>query len=239
MARARESIEEALCGESCENSVRIDSSRVGVSDKTGLDRGGKTLGPRAILQEIARVDAALADSGRQRDELRAALESLRAELGVPNPPLLSSAPPIAMPDAKAPHTPADKVRLFRSLFRGRADIFPVRFVSNKTNRPGYAPACSNKWQPGLCLLKTGGKCSDCLNQATPAVRPSTAREDPICAALRPVQSVAAGNTRIWHLIHCSISILGARTAALPASWRTRWLNRERPSRSRSSNARLP
>jgi hypothetical protein len=63
------------------------------------------------------------------------------------------------------HTAADKVNLFRSLFRGRMDIFPLRFVSKKTGRPGYAPACSNKWEPGLCLLKTGGKCSDCLNQA--------------------------------------------------------------------------
>jgi superfamily II DNA or RNA helicase len=41
----------------------------------------------------------------------------------------------------------------------------MRFVSRKTSRAGYAPACSNKWQPGLCLLKSGGKCSDCENQA--------------------------------------------------------------------------
>lgn len=115
----------------------------------------------AILREIARVDAALAESERQRDEMRACLEGLRAELAVPT----SSKPPIVVADARAPQTPADKVRLFRSLFRGRADIFPVRFVSRKTDRPGFAPACSNKWQPGLCLLRTGGKCSDCLNQA--------------------------------------------------------------------------
>jgi hypothetical protein len=24
---------------------------------------------------------------------------------------------------------------------------------------------ANKWQPGLCLLKSGGKCTDCANQA--------------------------------------------------------------------------
>jgi hypothetical protein len=66
---------------------------------------------------------------------------------------------------KALHTPADKVKLFRSLFRGRTDVFPIRFVSKKTGKPGYAPACSNKWERGLCLLKTGGKCSDCVHQA--------------------------------------------------------------------------
>jgi hypothetical protein len=68
-------------------------------------------------------------------------------------------------DTWAPHTPADKVKLFRSLFRGRTDVFPVRFVSRKTGRAGYAPACSNKWLPEICLLKAGGKCSDCSNQA--------------------------------------------------------------------------
>ena len=46
MARARESIEEALCRESRKDSVRINSSRLGVPDKTRLDRGGETLGCR-------------------------------------------------------------------------------------------------------------------------------------------------------------------------------------------------
>jgi hypothetical protein len=57
------------------------------------------------------------------------------------------------------------VNLFRSLFRGRPDVFPVRFVSKKTAKAGYAPACSNKWEPGLCVLKARGKCSDCTSQA--------------------------------------------------------------------------
>ncbi|MGH8864540.1 MAG: TOTE conflict system archaeo-eukaryotic primase domain-containing protein, partial [Burkholderiales bacterium] len=67
--------------------------------------------------------------------------------------------------SQVPQTHAEKVALFRSLFRGRADVFPVRFVSRKTGRAGYAPACSNKWEPQLCLLRTGGRCSDCVNQA--------------------------------------------------------------------------
>jgi hypothetical protein len=68
-----------------------------------------------------------------------------------------------------PNTPSGKVQLFRSLFRGRTDIFPTRFVTRKTGNPGYASACSNKWESGLCLLKTGGKCTDCVNQAFVAV----------------------------------------------------------------------
>lgn len=118
----------------------------------------------AILQEIACEDSRLAELERARDEARARIELLRSEL--------ASAPTAAKPhqlppagDRIAVHTPADKVKLFRSLFQGRADIFPIRFESKKTGKPGYAPACSNKWEPGLCLLKTGGKCSDCLDQA--------------------------------------------------------------------------
>ena len=38
-------------------------------------------------------------------------------------------------------------------------------MSRKRGKPGYAPACSNKWEPGLCVLKAGGKCSDCTSQA--------------------------------------------------------------------------
>jgi hypothetical protein len=73
--------------------------------------------------------------------------------------------PIVAPTATAPQSPIEKVKLFRQIFRGREDLYPTRFVSKKTGKPGYTPACSNKWEPGLCALKTGGKCSDCTNQA--------------------------------------------------------------------------
>jgi len=118
-----------------------------------------------ILQELVREEARLAESERRREEARAKIESLRSELGaasLPAPLVLRL--PIAN-SGIAPQTPADKVKLFRSLFRGRADVFPTRFVSKKTGKAGYAPACSNKWEPVLCVLKTGGRCSDCTHQA--------------------------------------------------------------------------
>ena len=37
-----------------------------------------------------------------------------------------------------------RVSLFRSLFRGREDVFALRFVS-KTGKSGYQPVCSNRW----------------------------------------------------------------------------------------------
>ena len=66
--------------------------------------------------------------------------------------------------AKGPQTPADKVKLFRQLFRGRPDLYPTRFVSKKTGKGGYAPACSNKFVPGVCELPKV-KCGDCTKQA--------------------------------------------------------------------------
>ncbi len=57
----------------------------------------------------------------------------------------------------------EKVALFRKLFRGRSDVFPVRWESGK-GRSGYAPACSNEWKPGVCE-KPRIKCGECPNRA--------------------------------------------------------------------------
>src|SRR5437667_12747171 len=44
------------------------------------------------------------------------------------------------------HSTADaKIALFRSLFRGRDDVYPRRFESRKTGKSGYVPACANEW----------------------------------------------------------------------------------------------
>lgn len=55
--------------------------------------------------------------------------------------------------------PSQKVALFRSLFRGRTDVYPLRWESAK-GKAGYSPACSNEWKPGICN-KPRIKCGDC------------------------------------------------------------------------------
>jgi len=55
---------------------------------------------------------------------------------------------------------AEKVALFRRLFRGRADVYPIRWESKTSGRSGYAPACGNEWRPGICE-KPRIKCGDC------------------------------------------------------------------------------
>jgi len=58
---------------------------------------------------------------------------------------------------------AEKIALFRSLFRGREDVYPRRFESRKTGRSGYQPACGNEWERGVCE-KPRIKCSECPHQ---------------------------------------------------------------------------
>ena len=53
-----------------------------------------------------------------------------------------------------------KIALFRSLFRGRNDVYPQRFESRRTGRAGYQPACANEWVRGICE-KPRVKCADC------------------------------------------------------------------------------
>ncbi len=56
----------------------------------------------------------------------------------------------------------EKITLFRRLFRGRADVFPIRWES-KSGKSGYSPACANEWKAGLCE-KPRIKCADCGNR---------------------------------------------------------------------------
>ena len=73
------------------------------------------------------------------------------------------------PSASPPSEPsnlstAEKVVLFRRLFRGRTDVHPVRWESATTSKSGYAPACANEWRPGICE-KPRIKCADCSNRS--------------------------------------------------------------------------
>lgn len=61
--------------------------------------------------------------------------------------------------AAASLSTSQKVALFRRLFRGRTDVYPVRWES-KAGKSGYSPACANEWRHGVCE-KPRIKCSDC------------------------------------------------------------------------------
>ena len=62
--------------------------------------------------------------------------------------------------ARDPNSTQEKVALFRRLFRGRDDVYALRWQSSSSGRSGYAPACANEWRPGLCE-KPRISCRDC------------------------------------------------------------------------------
>lgn len=61
-------------------------------------------------------------------------------------------------------SPEAKVRLFRDVFRGRTDVYPVRWESSNTGRSGYSPACLNDRLVGVCQ-KPRIKCSECEHRS--------------------------------------------------------------------------
>lgn len=83
------------------------------------------------------------------------LESHGIEWRLPPPP----AKPVAEQQPSRLST-AEKVALFRRLFRGRTDVYPVRWESKTTGKAGYSPACANEWRAGVCE-KPRIKCGDC------------------------------------------------------------------------------
>lgn len=113
-------------------------------------------------QEIADLERRLAELDRERASLLTALEKLqRRKIEVPPTPPLKTVGDFATTTALSN---AEKVALFRSLFRGRDDVFPRRWENSKTGKVGYAPACRNEWVRGICE-KPRIKCSNCPNQA--------------------------------------------------------------------------
>ena len=104
----------------------------------------------AILARITELDI-------EREALEARLRKLRTEQPCSQEAVL----PVAVTRRSEPSA---KIAVFRSLFRGRIDVFPRRWKSTKTGRSGYAPACFNEWRPGVCE-KPRIKCGDCTNQA--------------------------------------------------------------------------
>jgi len=105
------------------------------------------------LEQLKKLQRELAEIDRQRRGVVAEVQKLRAILSAENVP--ESGTPVRA------HSPErDKIRLFRSLFSGRDDVFPRRFESRKSGRSGYQPACGNEWKAGVCF-KPKIKCAKC------------------------------------------------------------------------------
>lgn len=113
-----------------------------------------------IDHEIAALNERLTELDRERFELAdrlRALEHARARASTNSRPLLGARVTTASPTT-------EKVSLFRSLFRGREEVFPRRWENPKSGKSGYSPVCRNEWVRGVCG-KPQIKCGECPNQA--------------------------------------------------------------------------
>ena len=68
-------------------------------------------------------------------------------------------------------SPEAKIALFRSLFRGREDVYAKRFESKKTGKSGYQPVCKNEWVYGVC--EKSSKKIKCINCTKRSLMPVT------------------------------------------------------------------
>ena len=112
-----------------------------------------------IEQKIAEIEAELANLDHHRSQLLKELAMLRQQVLTRNTPtqlaLHLQQTPINNQTAQE-----EKIRLFRSLFRGREDVVPRRFENTKTGKSGYAPVCRNEWAAGICQ-KPKIACQEC------------------------------------------------------------------------------
>ncbi|MBI2894414.1 MAG: DEAD/DEAH box helicase family protein [Deltaproteobacteria bacterium] len=101
-----------------------------------------------------------------REKLAAAERApaqLMLPLAVPGPAVPAVSPGRA---PSSTHTSAEKLRLFRELFRGREDVYARRWEKPDKGESGYAPACANFWARGLCPKRDRKRvrCGECANR---------------------------------------------------------------------------
>ena len=85
----------------------------------------------------------------ERVRVLAEIEALRSsETQMQQPSAPASPEVLTRVHQQSPES--EKIALFRSLFRGRADVFPHRWHNDKTGKSGYSPVCGNEWVKGIC-----------------------------------------------------------------------------------------
>jgi len=117
---------------------------------------------KAQLQKALEECASLREENKQ---LKKQLGLTSKEI-IPPPKLTISEPPSLYTTTRPTVTNhsliEEQVTLFRSLFRGREDVYSVRW-EGKYGNAGYSPACANEWKRSLCG-KPKTKCVDCENR---------------------------------------------------------------------------
>jgi superfamily II DNA or RNA helicase len=124
-----------------------------------------------ITDEINNAEAQLAELDNERQQILDRLQDLRKQLSSLETSLLPAG-------QKSELSPSGKISLFRSLFKGREDVYPKMWLSKNGDRKGYMPACGNDGNYPLCGKRKFPrvKCAACNHQAYLPVNDEVIRE---------------------------------------------------------------
>jgi superfamily II DNA or RNA helicase len=114
-----------------------------------------------IEREIISAQKQLAELDGRRSALLKRIKQLQQEKDLIDEACTSS--PQGQGLVTNQSSESEKISLFRSLFRGREDVYARRFESRRTGKTGYQPACRNEWIKGICE-KPRIRCGECNNR---------------------------------------------------------------------------
>jgi len=118
-----------------------------------------------ILQnEISELEQKLADKKHRFEEAKAVFEKQTSDQTTTQKPLSKNSSQVSPNEINNYSSSEIKVALFRSLFKGREDIYAKRFESRKTGKSGYQPVCRNEWVRGICE-KPRTSCGSCSKRS--------------------------------------------------------------------------
>ena len=125
----------------------------------------------SIIEAIRLDEARLAQLDEERRVVSERLRHLHAQLATLEVAVTPSVESSSL-------SPEEKISLFRSLFKGREDVFPKLWISKNGDRKGYMPACANDGNYSLCGKRKFPrvKCGDCNHQAYVPVSDEVIRE---------------------------------------------------------------
>jgi len=117
-----------------------------------------------LQNEIAEIEQKLAIKKRKLEEAQAALEKQTADTTTTHELFSENTSQASLIEIGNHSPPEIKIALFRSLFKGRDDIYAKRFESRKSGKSGYQPACWNEWVRGICE-KPRTRCGSCTQRS--------------------------------------------------------------------------
>ena len=122
-----------------------------------------------LQKEIATLEQELSEKKQQlekilKNELFTVIDNNAADITRTQKPLLNDSSSTIQSVINNSSPPEVKIALFRSLFRGRDDLYAKRFESRKTGKSGYQPDCRNEWVKDICN-KPKIKCEKCTQRS--------------------------------------------------------------------------